>query len=180
MDFRAHNRTLFIFSVLKGFFLEKLYGYKCFKPVDTWTLGHTTYPSSVQSKICYLCTSVKSVDTWSSGHTSKLNVLVRWTQRICLKKLHCELCMFKSVDTWSSGHTTKQCLSSLHSMDLSQKAIWICMFQISGRMDNWTHSKIMYPCSMFPGQTLFCSAITQSKSMGHQKIFPAGNETARD
>ena len=34
-------------------------------------------------------------------------------------------------------------------MDLSQKAIWICMFQINGRMDIWTHRKIMYPCSKF-------------------------------
>ena len=67
MDFRAHNRTLFIFSVLKGFFLEKLYGYKCFKPVDTWTFGHRTPQhillQSSQKFVIFLCL----LNKWTHG-----------------------------------------------------------------------------------------------------------------
>ena len=67
MDFWTHNRTLFIFSVLKGFFLEKLYGYKCFKPVDTWTFGHRTPQhillQSSQKFVIFLCL----LNKWTHG-----------------------------------------------------------------------------------------------------------------
>ena len=67
--------------------------------MDFRTHSATTYPSSVQPKICYLCMSVKSVDTWSSGHTSKLNVLFTG-----LKEFVSKNCIV-GVSVKISGHT---------------------------------------------------------------------------
>ena len=67
--------------------------------MDFWTHSATTYPSSVQPQMCYLCMSVKSVDTWSSGHTSKLNVLFTG-----LKEFVSKNCIV-GVSVKISGHT---------------------------------------------------------------------------
>ena len=64
---------------------QELYGHICFKPVDTWTFGHTA----------------KNISLVYSAEIFSIKAL--W------------VCLFKSVDTWTPGHTTKQCLSSVKS-----------------------------------------------------------------
>ena len=48
-------------------FLENLYGYKCFKPVDTWTFGHRTPQhillQSSQKFVIFLCL----LNKWTHG-----------------------------------------------------------------------------------------------------------------
>ena len=109
--------------------------------MDFRTHSATTYPSSVQPKICYLCMSVKSVDTWSSGHTSKLNVLFTG-----LKEFVSKNCIV-GVSVKISGHTDfwthNKSETPKDSQTRAERAgtIWTYMFQTSGHMYFWTHSK---------------------------------------
>ena len=90
---------------------QELYGHICFKPLDTWTFGHTAKNISLvyserfflKKHYWYVC-----LNQWTHGllDTQQNNVYLYCTQWICHKKLYGYVC-FKSMDAWTTGHTEK-------------------------------------------------------------------------
>ena len=98
-DFWTHNRTIYIFNVLKWFVLKTYMG------MYVLISGHMDFWTN--NKLISLCSAYPNDLFWYA---------------LCI-------CQFKSLDTWTCGHTTKQCQSSVYSSDLSWNAVCTCQFK---------------------------------------------------